>query len=266
MEKRKIGYAIVIVVLLGVLGFLVYHTFGAKQSSVIPGTENLPPVSISPSDNSSATPVAPSMGQQYENEYMKIVVPEGWQLTEATQVLQQKTYNTITGKEIPVGTPVATKTGAVNIIKGQYILYIHPNAVQASGAPGGRFAEIVSGAPSGDAVILEKPTPPCMEPESTFAFMDRTRKDLYVDTAHKPAWCAAPASGKTVWYFSYISDIDEGYFNYYQAGEPTAYVITMAYNSKDVNSLPVKGSVELTTALNEMTDILKTLQLKKLAP
>lgn len=190
----------------------------------------------------------------YENEYLKISVPEGWTVKEAVQTA----YNQ--GKPNSQPNPAA-----VNIIKGSYILYINVQASQASGVEGGRFAEIAQGAPSADAVVTEQPSPPCGTADVIPAILDHPRVDLYVnaeDTQNK-AWCRAPKSGKNVWYFSYITDTSGGYFNYYNSGQALGYVITMAYNSKDADSLPVKGSMELNSALAEMTNIVKTLEIKK---
>lgn len=178
----------------------------------------------------------------YENQYMKVALLPGW-----------------TAKK-PRRTP-----GAVNIAKGNYILYINTQASQASGVEGGRFDEIAMGAPSADAVITEYPTPPCGKGESSPVFDQHTRVDLFVskDNAKSQAWCNAPSSGATVWYFSYITDAAGGYFNFYVPGQNRALVITMAYRSKDVNSLPVKGSTELDSMLSEMTSIVNSLVVKR---
>lgn len=179
----------------------------------------------------------------YENQYMKVALLPGW-----------------TAKK-PRRTP-----GAVNIAKGHYILYINTQASQASGVEGGRFDEIAMGAPSADAVVTEYPTPPCGKGESSPAFDQHTRVDLFVskDNAKSQAWCNAPSSGATVWYFSYITDAaGGGYFNFYVPGQNRALVITMAYRSKDVNSLPVKGSTELNSMLSEMTSMVNLLVVKR---
>lgn len=190
----------------------------------------------------------PSNAQQkkqntvYENQYMKVVLLPGW-----------------TAKS-PRRAPAA-----VNIAKGNYILYINTQASQASGVEGGRFAEIAQGAPSADAVITEYPTPPCGKGESKPAFDQHTRIDLYVskDDAKSQAWCNAPSSGATVWYFSYITDAAGGFFNFYVPGQNRALVVTMAYRTKSVDSLPVKGSADLNSMLSEMTSIVNSLKIKR---
>lgn len=217
-----------------------------------------PPVTVPPT----AEPVA----QVFENEYMKLTVPAGWKLEELTQTLQDQQYDKTTGATTKVGEPVTTKTGAVNITKDSYILYIHPHASQASGVTGGRFAEIAMGAPSADAVVTEQPSPPCGQTVGGGSInipgVNLTRKDLYVSKADKKDYCAVPTTG-TSWYFSYITNSKGGYINYYKADELPGYVITMAYNTADVNALPQKGTAELTTALVDMTGIVKTLVLKQ---
>lgn len=205
--------------------------------------------------------------QVFENEYMKLIVPAGWKLDELTQTLQDQQYNKATGTTTKTGESVTTKTGAVNITKDNYILYIHPHASQASGVTGGRFAEIAMGAPSADSVVTEQPSPPCGQTVSGGSInipgINLTRKDLYVSKADKKDYCAVPTIG-TAWYFSYITNSKGGYINYYKADELPGYVITMAYNTADVNALPQKGTPELTAALADMTGIVKTLELKQL--
>src|SRR5215467_1862391 len=188
------------------------------------------------------SPSAQPKDAVYENQYMKIVLPAGW-----------------TAKQ-PRRAPAA-----VNIAKGNYILYINTQASQATGVEGGRFAEIAAGAPSADAVVTEQPSPPCGKAESKPASDPHTRVDLYVSKADakSQAWCDAPSSGATVWYFSYITDAAGGYFNFYVPGQNRALVVTMAYRSKNVDDLPVKGSTELDSMLSEMTSIVNSLKIKQ---
>lgn len=178
----------------------------------------------------------------YENQYMKINLLPGWAAARP--------------RRIPA---------ALNITKGNYILYINTQASQASGVQGGRFDEIAMGAPSVDAVVTSFPSPPCGTGESTPVSPPYTRSDLYVSkaSANSQEWCNAPSSGATVWYFSYITNKAGGYFNDYVSGENLALVATMAYRSKSVDSLPLKGSAELTSVLTEMTAMMKSLKVKR---
>lgn len=257
-----------LVIVLVALGSVAAYKLGERR--VV--TDRLVPPVVPPAQLPAITPPVgaapevPAAEQAYENEFMKLIVPAGWQLTELTQTLQDQTHNKATGLTTTAGEPVTTKTGAVTITKDNYILYIHPQAGQASGVTGGRFAEIAQGAPSADGVVTEQPSPPCGQVVTggnlNIPGVNLTRKDLYVSSADKKDYCATPSNG-TVWYFSYVTDPKGGYINYYKADELPGYVITMAYNSKDVNALPQKGTPELTVALGDMTGIVKTLQLKQ---
>jgi hypothetical protein len=183
-----------------------------------------------------------SQNTVYENQYLRVVLPPGW-----------------TAKS-PRRHPAA-----VNIAKGNYILYINTQASQASGVEGGRFDEIAMGAPSADAVVTTFPSPPCGKAESKPAAKPHTRVDLYVSKADSKSqtWCDAPSSGATAWYFSYITDPAGGYFNFYVPGQNRALVATMAYSAKNVNTLPLKGSTELDSMLSEMTSMVNSLKIKR---
>ena len=198
-------------------------------------------------DDQNTAPVANTQSQNYENQYLKITIPTGWTATEANK-----------------STP---SLAAVNITKGNYILYVNTEASQASGVEGGRFAEIAMGAPSADAVVTVQPSPPCGTSVSNPATLDHPRVDLYVNSKDnsQSGLCNLPKNNSTVWYFSYITDSHGDYFNYYDSTNNDSgkgYVITMAYNSKDVNSFPVKGSTELNSALADMTSIVKSIVIK----
>lgn len=230
-----------VIILAGVVGYLTLVKKPAQPIAI------QTPTSIS---TPTATPIF--QGQLYENQYMKITIPAGWTVTQATE--------TVYVKDVLQKHP---NPAAVNITKNNYILYINTQAQQASGIAGGRFSEIAQGAPSADAVIQIHPSSPCGFSETNPGFPDHPRVDLYVDSRSNRELCAHPSTKATVWYFSYITDRSGSYFNYYKEGEPLSFVITMAYNSKDVNKLPVKGSAELNTMLNEMTAIINTLEIKQ---
>lgn len=174
---------------------------------------------------------------------MTVNIPAGWTATEATK-------------------DGAANPDAVNITSGKWILYINTNASQASGVEGGRFAEIAMGAPSADAVVTEQPSTCGAAPTLVPAYGDFKRADLFVSAADKTEWCATPTNGKTVWFFSYITKADGGYFNYYTPGTGVGLVITMSYDTSVVNDLPEMGSADLTAALKQMTDIASTLVVK----
>lgn len=160
--------------------------------------------------------------------------------------------------------------GAISIIKNNYILYINPNASQASGVPGGRFAEITQGAPGADLVMKFYPADPCGEEEQeTSDINTMTIRDLYINNSTIDTdTCNTLDSDKTVWYFSYASN--NGYFGDYdkitqrRAGSKKQFVITMTYNADTINNLPEKGSAELVQNLNEMKTMIDSIVFNEL--
>lgn len=262
--KVMLGGFVVAVLAIGALvGF--WLTVKDIAPEPVTNTNTVAPVPVPVAEPPVITPVAPVVGTVFKNAYMEVTVSEGWTLAEATETLQDQRYDQLTGTTVKVGEPKTSKTGAVNITKGKYILYIHPQAGQASGVDGGRFAEIAMGAPSADAVVIEQPSPPCGTEKTSPVKVGWTRHDWFVSGKDKKVeYCAVPAGSTAVWYFSYVTDSKNGYINYYADGALPGWVITMGYNSKTVNSLPPQNSSELTTALTEMTDIVKTLHLKQL--
>ena len=196
----------------------------------------------------------------YENEYLKVSIPSGWTAKEATE--------TVVDNDVEQQVP---NPAAVNITKGDYVIHINTQAEQASGVEGGRFAEIAMGALSVDAVITEEPGTSCgTEQGNDLAINGEShpRVDLYISANQQEnkykTYCVTPTNGSTVWYFSYITNKDYSNFNYYKEGEAKAFVITMYYNSKDINNFPVKGSTELNATLAEMNSIVKSLEIPEL--
>ena len=201
-----------------------------------------------------------AQNKTFENQYLKLSLVAGW-----------------TAKS------VSNTSGAVNITKGNYILYISTQTSQASGVEGGRFAEIAMGAKSADAVNVAPPAPECGTGKETKLNPKISRSDLFVSSKEKNEYCRTPTNGKNVWYFSYVFYSGSGgYFNYYRIqkntsllladlkeiksedfGEnDTGWVITMAYNSKAINSFPKKDSPSLKSALNQMSSMANSLKIK----
>ena len=90
----------------------------------------------------------------YENDYLKLTIPAGWKATEAPQTNYQG--NCGSGKtDCTIVPTLVPNPGAVNITKGNYILYINTQAGHASGVEGGRFSEIAYGAPSVTATLKD---------------------------------------------------------------------------------------------------------------
>jgi len=186
-------------------------------------------------------PLPAAQNQVYQNSYMKLVLPPGW-----------------TANQVPAN------PAAVNIINGKYILYINTQATQASGVAGVRFAEIAQGSPSADAVVTAHPSPPCGNTVNVDSSDTLKRVDLYINAQTPESYCKSPTNGKTVWYFSYMIEKQQiGYFNYYNKDLGKGYVITMSYDSKDVNDFPEKDSEGLKSTLNEMANIAASLEIRQ---
>lgn len=260
-QGSKIGLIAGVIALLVVGGFVGYFIGNGGSSPVVyqtpqssaTGQTATPSSTVSESPAPTSTSTTVTQSKIYSNQYMTVTIPAGWSYSEAYETIQNKTYDKKTNQTYLVGTPVTRKTGAINIMKNNYILYINPQATPVGGAEGGRLSEIGMGAPSFDAVAINPPQPPCETPIQGPTVQDFRRYDLYVSSANTKGECNKPSSG-TVWYFSYLSR-DGGYFN-------GNLVITMAYNSRDVNMLPKKGSATLNTMLAEMTSIAGTLEVK----
>lgn len=146
----------------------------------------------------------------------------------------------------------------LNLIRGKYLLSINPIFTHASGVIGGRFGEIVGGMPSVKAVAGDVAQPPgaieCAQwPGEQMTVTSTTSlRNLYTDSSKVGNGCVFPSTGRPVWFCSYFSG---------KASEGE-YSITLAYRTADVNSLPRKGSAELTRVLGEAVTMLKTLHLK----
>jgi hypothetical protein len=122
-----------------------------------------------------------AQSKTFENKYLKINLAAGWKAKEVTN-----------------------SSGAVNITKGKYILYISTRTSQASGVEGGRFSEIAMGAKSADAVVTEQPAPECGARKEISINKKILRNDLFISSAEKHDYCRTPTNGKNVWYFSYV--------------------------------------------------------------
>jgi hypothetical protein len=200
---------------------------------------------VAPENNNSTSTLSGS-SSTYENQYIKIQLASGWTAQSASS---------------------ANHEGAVNITKGNYILYISPNATQASGVTGGRFAEIAMGSPSADLVIKSWPANPCGTNDKVTVDSTYFRVDEYISKSVTDQNCNKPTATSTLWYFGYLTTSKGGYFNYYSnqtstSSPPRALVTTMSYQASDINSLPPKGSSDLNQALADIDSMLKTLQIK----
>jgi hypothetical protein len=175
-----------------------------------------------------------STGRRFENQYLTMTILPGWR----------------------VGNSVDQK---FNLIQGKYILTINPIFMHASGITGGRFSEIVDGMPSVDAVTrnVDQPAAGSECAQSTREEMTVTKaislSNLYTDSSKAGNGCSFASSGQPVWFGSSFAG---------EANE-SEYTITLAYDTADVDSLPRKGSLELTHIFGEVVAMLKTLHLKR---
>lgn len=225
--------ALTLVVVLPFIGFILGVNY--EKQIYIPATKV--DQTSKPTDLLNPSPTLSALSTVYKNNYFKLTVLPGWIVKETNR-----------------GT-------AVNITKGNYILYINSQKLQASGVQGGRFAEIAMGAPSADAVIKVQPSSECGSAVKNQVKSGVSQVDLFVGPTDKTEWCNIPRDN-TRWYFSYITTQNGGYINYYNETKSSlGWVITMAYDTTDPNSLPVKGSLALNKAMSEMTSMVASLEL-----
>jgi len=170
---------------------------------------------------------------KFENHYLKIQILPAWKVT-----------------------PTTDQT--LNLSKGKYLLSINPVFLHASGIIGGRFSEVVSGKASIDAVMANVDQPAsgleCAQTPSRNIVVTEsmTLRSLYTDRSKTQAGCIFPASGRAVWFGAFFSG----------EGIASDYSITLSYSANSVNDLPKKGTSELRNVFVDVSEMLKTLQLK----
>lgn len=261
-SKLLILLAIIIVILVLVFCAVIYlinqNNINLIKSNSTSSSQAMSQLQTSNSSNSTqavstnsissvtTTSVVSSMSQvslnsnsiTWENQYMKMTIPSGWKET------------------------VTSDGNAINLIKGNYILYVNSYFSPAAGVVGWRlYNGIGSGAPSFDAVVKSWDSTGCGD--NIFGSTESYRSDNYISPSSDKIYCNLPSTGEH-WYFSFILPMSsEKALKFYDlTNSPHSYVVTMSYNSKDINSFPLKGSTELNQTLNEMTDIVKTIQIK----
>lgn len=77
--------------------------------------------------------------------------------------------------------------------------------------------------------------------------------NLYTDSSKTGKGCVFPTPGRSVWFGS--SSVGEA--------PESQYTIKLSYRTHDVNSLPRKGSAQLTQVFAEVAAMLKTLHFKR---
>lgn len=131
-----------------------------------------------------------------------------------------------------------------------------------SGVEGGRFAEYASGAPSVDAVLTEYDGSSFGIGQANTIRVNNvaiSRTDLYVSSKDTGS-CKKPSGNKSLWYFSVVGNGINHFDGVSFSG--VGWVATMAYNSKVIDSFPVKSSSDLNQALSQMTEMVQTLNIK----
>ena len=179
----------------------------------------------------------------YETNLFSISIAEGWST--------EKTFET-----------------RVNIMNGDFILYVNPDYRPAGGPEGGRFSSLAQGAPGVDAVITVHPSDPCGFSETTQLENGLFRTDWYIGPAvGLPEYCRAPTTDKTVWYFSYVHSGD-GYGGKVTAVSPNVsnknrlFAVTLTHRATTPDDLPAKDSPTMKRALIEMYAMAQTLKFK----
>jgi hypothetical protein len=171
--------------------------------------------------------------QRFDNQYLKIDIVPGWKLQEP----QDRT---------------------ITLVGGKYLLSIDAVFLHASPVEGGRFDEIVNGKSSIEAVMANVDRPAsgveCADSHANPTVVTKkiTLSNFYTDKTRTGKGCVFPRSPQPVWFGSICSGV---------AAE-SDFAITLTYDTTDVNQLPTKGSPELTRVFEDVTGMLKTLQLK----
>src|SRR3989344_811982 len=187
---------------------------------------------------------------KYESDYLSLDVTSGWTTKAAT---------------------AANTKGAVNVTKGNYILYVNPVFLHASGIIGGRFSELTDSMPSVDLVMakVERPANPedCAETVGRSITEKLSLTEMYTNSLKKGNSCQFPSDGETRWFGSFSSGDAEPAFGRKGSTriENNDYAITLAYKTSSINNLPKtsKGNSELQSVFDDVNTMLKSLKLKE---
>jgi len=235
----------IVVAILVLVGAFAGLRYWQRHQMIGPGLSPTPTVTASPTPN--------KQSGVYETEYLKVTIPTGWTAAQAN--LRALDYD---------ANSIYSNPAAVNITKGDYILYIN---TQATLPEGSGFSQIAWGAPS-VSKVLKSSGDPCgyTSDDRSNTYPDHVRVDYFINEETQGQNCIAPNAPATRWYFSYITPRNDNgsYINYYPGtNKLIGIVITMAHRASNVNQLPAKGSAELNSMLHDMTAIAATLQVKK---
>jgi hypothetical protein len=219
----------------------------ASTSSVSSNQTPAVAQNVMPNSTNATSPKA--VASTFTDENLSINVLPGWTAKQST---------------------VAALPEAVNITKGNYILYINPLFGHASGIEGGRFTEVVSGMPSLDLVMANVEQPSNASDCASVTYGDlivtNTLKltDLYTNSLKQGAGCVFPSGNQPVWFGAYANGTADTIFGRTSVAGSTTndFVITVAYNTNNVNNLPKKNDPVLNQTLTDVVTMLKTLRLR----
>lgn len=245
MDRKSWAVIIFIIVVLIAVGIFIFARAGGRLPGFLGRITSLIEGSPTP------VPTIPEVyGNFFETEYLHLTVPTGWKIS-----------TTNTG-DVPTG----FAKEYYELEKDGYLLHINPSTGPTGGPEGGRFSDIAQHIPSSDLIIKIQPSTPCEEnnPRTTITTY-LYREDFYVSKDNTSDWCNKP--DKTVWYGSYISSPDTGYFGEVHMDnkkpETRRYLIVMGYTNTDsINDLPQKGNKELDAMLLEMSGIVRSIVFK----
>lgn len=170
----------------------------------------------------------------FSNNKMSVTLPQGWSSQELAN-------------------------GSVNLLNGDFILFINPNFLQTSGVKGARFDEITQGSPSADLVHVFHPAVECTTPIQTTT-QKYKRYDVYTNPNVDSNLCRKTASGETRWYFSYY--VKESPYVTYKSSSDYSYVITVSIRVSQISDLPKKDDAILKERLAEIDTIVDSIVIK----
>ena len=223
---------------------------GCNSKPVAPAStssDQTPAVAQNAAPNSTSAAAPKAVASTFTDKNLSINVLPGWMAKQSA---------------------ATTAPEAVNITKGNYILYVNPLFGHASGIQGGRFSEVADGMPSVDLVMAKVNQPASANDCATISYFDLpvssvvSLTNLYTDSTKKAAGCSFPSNGQSVWFGSYVSGSATEFGRKTASDVFNEFAITVAYNTNNVNNLPKKNDPVLNQTLTDVVTMLKTLKLK----
>lgn len=258
-KKSNIISLIIIIVAVVVVFFL---TINKKTNDNIILTQLAPvnKINILPEKTSQLVP-----HNKFYKDYMSINVPPDWKISEVTRTFQDQKYDDATGKITLIGKPITEKTGAIEITKGNYSIFISPIFQYEHARP----LETISIRGQGAELVMKDIERPWGGLEcatvSKMVIGAFVLDNYYTDKSKHPSSgsCNFPTDEKSVWFGSEstgntdtLETLEDGSRGEYK----NEYGIFFDYNTDDVNKLPKKDSLELKQFFDEAISILNTLK------